>query len=193
MVEEVDQLQALQAQMGAKFDENCDLLAWELGYGEHSSLDDDRVQQIIDRAEELIEKWDEARISDQNLRPSTPMEQLLNEYNDLSDTALNIRDELLTGDDAQATTQEQLRVLGIDETKKPTFEDTLFDYLDGGDATWVEFIAELERLPPEERRARRDDLNSRFLKYVKQLTERASTVMLALDALDRAKPPEKPS
>jgi hypothetical protein len=44
-------------QMGAKFDEICDLLAMELGYGE----------------------------------------QLLNEYNDLSDTALNIRDELLTG------------------------------------------------------------------------------------------------
>jgi hypothetical protein len=72
--------------------------------------------------------------------------------------------------------------------------DALIERLKGEsdqyDQAWAEVERTFERLSPEERRARKEEFQARFMEYLKRHRELATKMMLAFEALE-APPPEK--
>jgi hypothetical protein len=97
-------LKALHEQLGKKYDEIAALIARQLGLGDDpNALSDDARDQVCERADAEIERWDEKDVvaaghpkiwRSEGIKPElvTPLFHLLREHHELAEKILNIRD-----------------------------------------------------------------------------------------------------
>jgi hypothetical protein len=87
-------LELLNAERAKKFDDICALVARELGYGELSTMNGERRNQVEDEAEQYVEQWEETveMRTSPTLRPITPLRRLLSQYHDLCERILDERE-----------------------------------------------------------------------------------------------------
>jgi HPt (histidine-containing phosphotransfer) domain-containing protein len=98
--EERSQLAEAHEQLRNKFEEICEQLAKQLGYGDLATLSAESKAQIEKQAEDLAEQWDsEPEMSDdpdiaaQSIRPDVAVQTLLAEHQELCERILDIRDD----------------------------------------------------------------------------------------------------
>lgn len=96
--EERGQLVEAHEQLGKKFDEICEELAKQLGYGDLATLSAESKAQIEKQAEDLTEQWDsEPEMSDdpeiaaQSIPPEAALQTLLAEHHELCERILDIQ------------------------------------------------------------------------------------------------------
>ena len=98
--EERGQLVEAHEQLGKKFDEICEQLAKQLGYGDLATLSAESKAQIEKQAEDLTEQWDsepetsdDPEIAAHSIRPESALQTLLAEHNELCERILDIQDD----------------------------------------------------------------------------------------------------
>jgi HPt (histidine-containing phosphotransfer) domain-containing protein len=98
--EERGQLVELHEQLGKKFDEICEQLAKQLGYGDLATLSGESKAQIVKEAEDLAEQWDsepemsdDPKIAAQSIQPEPALQTLLAEHHKLCERILDIQDD----------------------------------------------------------------------------------------------------
>src|SRR5262249_45182341 len=78
-------LLTLKTMWSAKFDQICDAIARERGLGVRSSLTQEQISQVVESAEDAIEKWNDSVVEDLKRVPKTPFESLLNEVYEIGE------------------------------------------------------------------------------------------------------------